>query len=703
LKDTNNDILTNSREEWVNIMKENNLIKNLDDHSWSYQLKLKIGRFLFEQILIKSCMIEGSLAKPSLRQEKLKSQKSNETKEFAFSLIYRQVGIYKDPQIKVHPLLHKLFASELIFESNKLPMQIPPIPWYAPTQGGYILAKSDLLRLRTDHPKQRELIEQSHPSNMYTIFDSLNTLSNCPWKINTRVLDIIIELFVKGGNKDLDLPEYHESNFPKYPERTEEMLTDKLAFKEFIQKKERAQKLCSEQHSLWCTELYRLSIANMYRDKTFWFPHSLDFRGRVYPIPPHFNHLGSDISRSIILLAEGKKLGDNGLDMLKIHLINLTGTMKKSSIDSRLAYANSIMSDIIDSAENPFSGKRWWQKSEEKWQTLACCFEIASALSTNEPSEFISHFPIHQDGSCNGLQHYAALGRDLDGAKSVNLIPDKLPQDVYSTVMDLVDLERIKDASSIEIAKQLEGFITRKVIKQTVMTTVYNVTFYGARLQIQKQLHDIKDFPSDQIRKASTYIAERTFMSITKLFSAAKEIQDWLCETAYLISRVRNETVKWETPLGLPISQPYYRKIIDKSSRVAKLGRPDSNKQRNAFPPNYIHSLDSCHMMLTSLYCEKAGITFVSVHDCFWTHASNVDVMNRICREQFVALHEKPLLENLAKSFLDKYMFTAEEINSQESEKLRILMLDFNKKLSNVPVKGQFDISQVLDSRYFFS
>ena len=30
-------------------------------------------------------------------------------------------------------------------------------------------------------------------------------------------------------------------------------------------------------------------------------------------------------------------------------------------------------------------------------------------------------------------------------------------------------------------------------------------------------------------------------------------------------------------------------------------------KQRTAFPPNYIHSLDSAHMMLTAIACSKAG------------------------------------------------------------------------------------------------
>lgn len=42
--------------------------------------------------------------------------------------------------------------------------------------------------------------------------------------------------------------------------------------------------------------------------------------------------------------------------------------------------------------------------------------------------------PSAQDGSCNGLQHYAALGRDSVGAASVNLLPSDVPQDVYSGV-----------------------------------------------------------------------------------------------------------------------------------------------------------------------------------------------------------------------------------------------------------------------------
>jgi DNA-directed RNA polymerase, mitochondrial len=47
--------------------------------------------------------------------------------------------------------------------------------------------------------------------------------------------------------------------------------------------------------------------------------------------------------------------------------------------------------------------------------------ELRSALESEDPLLYESAFPVHQDGSCNGLQHYAALVGDLQGAKQVNL------------------------------------------------------------------------------------------------------------------------------------------------------------------------------------------------------------------------------------------------------------------------------------------
>lgn len=36
------------------------------------------------------------------------------------------------------------------------------------------------------------------------------------------------------------------------------------------------------------------------------------------------------------------------------------------------------------------------------------------------------------------------------------------------------------------------------------------------------------------------------------------------------------------------------------------------------------------------------------VHDSYWTHACDVDEMNKILREKFVELYEAPILENVS-------------------------------------------------------
>ncbi|CAI8019764.1 DNA-directed RNA polymerase, mitochondrial [Geodia barretti] len=98
--------------------------------------------------------------------------------------------------------------------------------------------------------------------------------------------------------------------------------------------------------------------------------------------------------------------------------------------------------------------------------------------------------------------------------------------------------------------------------------------------------------------------------------------------------------MEWVTPLGLPVVQPYH-KMYQKSVSTQLQGLnmrvawnpsypPDTRKQKNAMPPNFVHSLDSTHMMLTALHAHRAGISFVAVHDSYWTHACFVDTMNRL-------------------------------------------------------------------------
>lgn len=446
-----------------------------------------------------------------------------------------------------------------------------------------------------------------------------------------------------------------------------------------------------------------------------FFPYNLDFRGRVYPIPPHLNHLGSDLSRGLLTFAEAKPLGDRGLYWLKVHLANLAGA-DKMSFDDRVKFAESNIDNIRSSVEDPFGGEMWWMSCEYPFQALATCREIIRAIDSGDPSTYMSALPVHMDGSCNGLQHYAALGLDVVGGKAVNLIECDEPQDVYIGVMEevirRVDEEaartvtfdpsqnlskREKDAMKWnKAAKLVCGSIDRGVVKRTVMTSVYGVTFIGARNQIKEKIEEkLKekgesvDEMEEEIYSASVYLASVTMEVMGDLFTGARQTQNWLTDCARLISS-RGHPVAWLTPLGVPAVQPYRHKKLYSVRTILQrvsLALSDDDlplhksRQVSAFPPNYVHSLDATHMLMTGMEMDRRGLTFTAVHDSFWTHAADIDEMNSVLRSCFVDLYSQPLLEELKKTW-----------------ELRYPDLEFPP----VPKKGEMDLRSVLNSSYFF-
>ena len=156
------------------------------------------------------------------------------------------------------------------------------------------------------------------------------------------------------------------------------------------------------------------------------------------------------------------------------------------------------------------------------------------------------------DGSCNGLQHYAAIGRDARGGKNVNLANTPKPGDVYTAILDLVKAKVACESRPgfRDVAAIVYPHLQRKVVKQTVMTSVYGVTFIGARNQIQRQLKDLNAFDDHNfLAKASNYLAHCTLEAIGNLFADADRMRDWFKGSAQGAAN-HNRPMSWESPLG---------------------------------------------------------------------------------------------------------------------------------------------------------
>lgn len=262
--------------------------------------------------------------------------------------------------------------------------------------------------------------------------------------------------------------------------------------------------------SLRCSAVLKLDQAEQFKDfDSIYFPFNMDFRGRAYPVPPHLSTVGSDMCRGMLKFATTKPLGDRGLYWLKVHLANLAGN-DKMSFDGRAEFTEQNMENVRAAVTDPFGENQWWMSLDDPFQGLATCHEIVNAIDSGDPASYECALPVHMDGSCNGLQHYAALGRDRDGGSAVNLCSSDKPCDVYLGVKDEVVKRVATDAAvTLDIdedewddltkqerdqikrnrsAKLVDGLIDRGVVKRTVMTSVYGVTYIGARKQIQEKI-----------------------------------------------------------------------------------------------------------------------------------------------------------------------------------------------------------------------
>ncbi|VAI30967.1 unnamed protein product [Triticum turgidum subsp. durum] len=456
---------------------------------------------------------------------------------------------------------------------------------------------------------------------------ALDNLGSTKWRVNKKVLSIVDRIWSSGGRL-ADLVDRADVSLPKKPDTEDEAELKKWRWSMRSAKKEN-----SERHSQRCDVELKLAVARKMKEEAgFYYPHNLDFRGRAYPMHPYLNHLGSDLCRGVLEFSEGRPLGESGLRWLKIHLANLYGGgVDKLSYDGRIAFTENHLEDIFDSANRPLEGKRWWLEAEDPFQCLAVCMDLNEALRSPSPETVISHIPVHQDGSCNGLQHYAALGRDKLGAVAVNLVSGEKPADVYSGIAARVveimkrDAQKdpAKDADAAR-ARLLVDQVDRKLVKQTVMTSVYGVTYVGAREQIKRRLKERGVIADDsELFGASCYAAKVTLTALGEMFEAARSIMTWLGDCAKIKTSLQVLTLQRETD-----------KVMVK-------------RQRTAFPPNFVHSLDGSHMMMTAVACKKQGLYFAGVHDSYWTHACDVDTMNKILREKFVELYDAPILENV--------------------------------------------------------
>tara|TARA_B110000858_G_scaffold198522_1_gene266167 strand:- start:6209 stop:8446 length:2238 start_codon:yes stop_codon:yes gene_type:complete len=507
------------------------------------------------------------------------------------------------------------------FGAVYLPMVVEPDDWDEFGNGGYHTLRTPFVKTRFDG--HTEALDRADVAKMDTVRQSVSIIQQTSWRVHSGLLEVAQAAFDLGMNiKGLPF-DYDDSKAKRMGLRVGSMTALTLA-QEF----------------------------KVYPE--IWFPHSLDWRGRVYPMPTGLTPQGTKLSKALLSFADGKPITDEGEQFLAIHIANQFGEDKLPLAD-RVEWVHDNSDKILEVAAEPFGEHQaWWIGSDNPWGFLRACFEWAGYLE--DPEGFLGTMPIAFDGSCSGLQHFSAMFLDEIGGRSVNLLPGLERQDIYQMVTNAV-LETLS-ASDDDIAQQWvgSGLIDRTLMKRPTMTYGYSSEVPGMSNQIREELdHKAKSVFGGDTHSACLQLAKVTFAEIEALVVKAAEAKGWLQDSV----KSAEGGVSWNTPDGLPVVQKYMAKkqkrlaITVEGKRLQNrfqvaTDKVNPRKMASSISPNVIHSLDATHIRMVAIAAEHEGIhSLAMIHDSFGCHAADAPRFFNLIREEFVVLYSGDVAKEL--------------------------------------------------------
>ena len=616
------------------------------------------------------------------------------------------------------------------------PMLVQPRDWTYDnlTDGCYITRHNRPVKIIKSSNK--DYFEELKHTDMDVVLYSLNAMQGTAWTINKPILKLITEMWEAGIDWCPSIPaRYNEEEPEKLEDYDNASIQERAAY---AQERSRVRVANREEMSKRLAYVSMMDTATEFSEhEEFYFPMQMDFRGRCYSVSS-FSALGPDEMKATLSFAKGKALGEDGWQWLAIHLCNVGDfdKMSKATFEDRVQWTMDNEGWILDCVENPWENRKW-AEADKPFLFLAAAMEWKGFLEQGDA--FVSHLQISMDGSCSGLQHLAMAMRCKTTAASVNILPSDVPQDVYQIVADKVTARLIEDSQQpyehwgepvlnnmggrvpcyTELALEwLKYGFGRKEAKTSVMTYSYGSKQYGFKTQIQESVmkkakkdcaRTGQDFPFsyDGGYRASSYIARHLWDAVVDTVKRPAQLMEWLTQAASMVAKTKftmqdgskqTMPVRWTTPLGLPVLQSYYNQetrrvrtsingtIVYMNSN-SPLDQICSRKSAQGMSPNYVHSLDSSHLMLAVARAKEEGIDdFMLIHDSFGTHASMTGRFGSIIRETMIEIYSNSDVVH------DLYLELRKQLQPEDMEDLPL-----------PPSKGNLVLADSLDARYSFA
>jgi DNA-directed RNA polymerase len=252
------------------------------------------------------------------------------------------------------------------------------------------------------------------------------------------------------------------------------------------------------------------------------------------------------------------------------------------------------------------------------------------------------------------------------------------------------------------------GKMSRKIAKRAVMTFPYGSKEFGFRDQLLGDIvkpdiakHSDLDGTSSSVFavcewKASGLMAALLWKAVNQVVVKAAEAMDWLQKAAALVAK-EGTKVSWKTPLGFIVEQGYVTSEeslvktsfagIERIRLTLPLDtvKPDTRKQTSGIAPNFVHSLDSSHLLLTVARAPDIN-NWALIHDSFGTLPSRTPALFRYIRVAFLELYSQH-------DVLDDF----------RGQMIKQLSAESQGDMPDLPTPGKLDLHAVLHSQYCFA
>ena len=645
-----------------------------------------------------------------------------------------------------------------------LPMVIPPMDWTHPAKfGGYFdpsINKTYTL-IKGKSRKQIAKLYEEHPKGFKTLMKTINNLQKTPFRINQTIFEAVEWIHTKeinldragiptyvGGWDTMVGPEKAEEYFEikrlltkkdgRYTDESRTMLLDYVKtviegskdmkdedlWKEWSMLRKAVIKHSRGESSKRILIDNTLTDAGWFFNEDIYFSYNADYRGRIYPLAGQFSPQGSDVSRGMLEFANGKEMDvfedTDAVKQIAIVCANNFGN-DKVSLDDRAEWSEQHSFEMMECARD-YQENTWWMKADKPFLFLLSCIEWTKVMDARlDDGKMITTLPIGFDGSCNGIQHFSALFLDPKGAEAVNLIDSDVPNDVYQIVADDAKAQATGTTNNaynkiLAFDKEFEGkLFGRKVAKRSTMCLPYGVSQRSSTKYVVETVDEVLRAKREEVKITGTdaktvraTMGKLIWSAIGNVVEAPVVGKEFFQDVARCMARWE-KGLMWFTPTGLPVVQSLKKRdvkpnvlrvTIDGKSVSRKYPKYtseiDGSEQANAVSPNYVHSFDSAHLQFSINAAAMEGIEdFLVIHDSFATDALSAGRFNEIIREQFVKMYE-------GMDYLNKFYNDCEAQLEVEDG-----LVKQNDEGQEVPitrmVQGDFDITEVLTSKYFFS